>query len=252
MKSIMKKISRFICILMVGAAMVGCAANSKAETKKDNVVNSKVESEKDKEKAKSTKAYSQELAKYFPTVEGTVLKYSGTLEYGHTVTLSKVTEKEGSLVLDFKGEIVDVSEGEGPSKEELSLETQYVIDKDSVKEIQKNIKRRHSQSIIREQIVLKLPIESGKTWTQKVNIDGKEYTAETKITEVAADDKNKNIVKTETVIKAMESYPDKTYKEIKTFKEEKGLVEFVNTILLGEAKEPFEFGYKLFEPQEGK
>lgn len=249
MKSIMKKISSFICILMLSVGLVGCAANSKAESKKD--VNSKIEAEKDNKEAKSTKAYSQEIAKYFPSVEGTVLRYSGTAEYGQTLTLNKVTDKENSLVLDFKGEIEDMSDGEGPSKEELSLETQYVIDKDSVKEIQKNIKRRHSQSIIREQIVLKLPIESGKTWAQKVNIDGIEYTAETKITEVATDDKNKNIIKTETVIKGIESYPDKTYKEIKTFKEEKGLVEFVNTILLGESKEPFEFGYKLFEPQEG-
>ncbi|MCY6371304.1 hypothetical protein [Clostridium ganghwense] len=238
MKSIIKKISCFACVSVLTAVIVGCGAKGKAEVAKN------------KDAAKTAKVYSEELAKYFPALEGTVLKYSGTAEYGHTITLNKVTDNQESLTLDFKGEIQDVSEGEGPSKEDLLLETQYVVDKDSVKEIQKNVKRRHSQSIIREQVVLKLPIEKGKTWSQKVSIDGKEYTAETKIVEVSTDDKNKNIVKTETVVKGIESYPENTYKEIKIFKEGKGLVEFQNVILL--QKEPFEFRYKLFEPQENK
>lgn len=196
------------------------------------------------------KTYSNELASYFPSVEGTVLNYSGTAEYGQGLTLNKVVDNNESLMLNFKGEILDISEGEGPSKEDRIIETEYIINKDTVTQTQKNLTRRFSQSIITEQIVLKLPMKVGNTWDQKITIDGKEYTAKTKITDVSKDDRNRNMIKTETTIQGIENYTENTYREIKVFKEGKGLVEFRNTILLGESKSPFEFGYILFEPEQ--
>ncbi|MEJ8553475.1 hypothetical protein [Tepidibacter sp. Z1-5] len=231
----MKLIKKIFCltlILLMAGVGVGCTkANN--EVKEDS----------------NEKGYSSELLSYFPSVEGTVLNYSGTAEYGQTLTLNKVTDNEDLLALNFKGEILDVSEGEGPSKEDRGIETEYTINKDTVTQKQKNLTRRFSQSIIKDQVVLKLPIKAGNTWDQKVNIDGKEYTMQTKITDVSKDDKNKNIVKTETTIQGIEDYPENTYKEIKIFKEGKGLVEFKNTIFLGETKDPFEFGYMLFESE---
>lgn len=229
----MKLIKKIFCltlILLMAIVGVGC-------TKADNEV----------KEDSNEKGYSSELLSYFPSVEGTVFNYSGTAEYGQTLTLNKVTDSEDLLTLNFKGEILDVSEGEGNSKEDRVIETEYTIDKDSVTQTQKNLTRRFSQSIIKDQVVLKAPIKIGNNWDGKVSIDGKEYTIETKITDVSKDDKNKSIVQTETTINGIDNYPENTYKEIKIFKEGKGLVEFKNTILLGE--NPFEFGYMLFESE---
>ncbi|SHH17502.1 hypothetical protein [Tepidibacter thalassicus] len=225
-----KRVIYFLLILSVAVFSIGC---NKTNTESNN--------------SSSEKLYSDELLKYFPSVEGTVLNYCGVLEYEQTLTLNNVIDNDKEIKLNFKGEILDQSEGEGLPKKDRILETEYIIGKNSVKEVQKNLNRRYSQSVIREQVVLKLPIEKGNTWNQKVVVDGKEYTAQTKITDVFKDDKNKSIVKTETVIKGIENYPENTYREIKIFKEGKGLVEFKNTILLGEDKNPFEFGYMLFE-----
>ncbi|WP_099188258.1 hypothetical protein [Tepidibacter mesophilus] len=230
--NLIKKIFCLTLILLMTVIGVGCT-NADNEVKEDS----------------NEKVYSNELSSYFPSVEGTVFNYFGTVEYAQTLTLNKVTDNKDLLTLNFKGEILDVSDGEGPSKEDRVIETKYTINKDEVKEIQKNLTRRFSQSIIKDQVVLKLPIEVGNTWDQKFNIDGKEYTVKTKITDVSKDDKNKNIVRTETIINGIENYPENTYKEIKIFKEGKGLVEFKNTILLGETKNPFEFGYMLFESE---
>ncbi|QZY55187.1 hypothetical protein [Crassaminicella profunda] len=233
MKSMMKKGFSIICIISIMILGVGCASKDVEKS----------------EEVKTEKGYSQELTKYFPAVEGMVFNYSGVAEYGQTLTLNKVIEENEKITLNFKGEIEDMSEGEGPSKEDRILETQYVINEDDVKEIQKNKTRRFSQSIIREQVVLKLPIEEGASWNQQVNIDGKEYTAETKITDVSTDPENKSMVTTEIIIKGMKGYPEDTYKEVKTFKEGKGLIAFEYIMLLEGEEEttPFPFNYSLFE-----
>ncbi|SHK04040.1 hypothetical protein [Paramaledivibacter caminithermalis] len=241
MKSLTKRIFCIVCILALVISSVGCKAVDNEESKAGNG------------NIKDEVGYNQELASYFTTVEGTVLKYYGTAEYGQTLTLNKALEDEDSLKLIFKGEIQDLSEGEGASKDELMLESEYLINKDSVKETIKNEEIRFSQSIIREQIILKAPIEEGTSWKQTVSIDGKEYEAETKIIEVSKDEKDRNLVKTETNVKDIESYPENTYKEIRAYKEGKGLVEFSNTIILkgpqGEEPIPFEFGYRLYEEE---
>ncbi len=236
MKKNIKRICLSLSMLMLVSLVVGCG-------KGDQVKNEP-----------QTEMYSEELAKYFPTKEGTELKYFGTAEYGHTIKLNKVTDNQKDLVLDFNGEIMDMSGGEGPQREDLLFETQYILDKDSVREIQKNDTRRFSQSIMREQVVLKLPITTNATWSQKVTIDEKEYNAETRIIDISTDENGTNLVKTETTIKGLEFYPDNTYKEIKSFKEGKGLAAYEKIILLqgadgNEESTPFEFSYYLFEPE---
>ncbi|SKC85234.1 hypothetical protein [Maledivibacter halophilus] len=248
MRSISKKVFCILCILILAVSAVGCKT---VDSEEPNVENN--EAKEENENSSEKEVYNKDIAKYFPAVEGTVLRYYGTAEYGQTLTLNKVIENEEELRLAFKGEIDDLSDGEGPSKEELILEVEYVIDSDSVKEIYKNQELKHSQSIIREQIVLKSPIEEGKAWNQTVNIDGMEYEAETKIIEIFKDENGKNLVKTETLVKGMENYPEDTYKEVRVYKEDKGLVEFNKVILLegleGEEPYPFEFGYRLYEQE---
>ncbi|KYH34705.1 hypothetical protein CLTEP_13020 [Clostridium tepidiprofundi DSM 19306] len=262
MKGILKKIVCVACVTALTVSVVACGntADDKNAMSKGN--NTKVEDNNKKytksdnnkniDKSKKEHKYSDELAKYFPNVEGTVLKYSGTAEYGHVLTLSNVDEKNDKLILDFKGEIEDMSDGEGPSKEELMFEKEYEIGSDYVKEKQKNKERRHSQSIIREQTVLKLPLKEGNKWEEKVTIDGKEYTAIVKIVQISKDKDGKALIKTETVVKGIEHYPENMYKESKTFKEGKGIIEFKNVILFpkaynGDKDAHMNFGYSLFE-----
>lgn len=262
MKSLTKKIVLGICMLTLAAGLIGCSDLNtyEQEEKGTKEEGSKTEGTKEESKDETTddkdkimeEAYSEEMAKYFPAVEGTVLIFSGTVEYGQTLTLNGVIKNDDKLVLNFKGEIEDLSGGEGLSREERILETTYEINKDSIKEIRKNETRRHSQSIIREQVVLKLPVEEGNKWTQEVMIDNKTYEAETTIIDISKDNKGKSLVKTETRVPGMEEYPDKVYKEVRVYKEGKGLVEYNTTILLaGESQEkmPFEFGYRLFEEE---
>ncbi len=239
MKSLLKKMLYLSWVLVLIMA-AGCNESDKEGTKVDE------------ENIRIGEEYSKELASYFPEEEGKVLIYNGFAEYGQTLTLDRIIRNDDKLRLIFKGEIEDVSGGEGPPRHELIFETEYIITKDSVKEVQKNEKRRFSQSIIREQTVLKLPIEEGQKWKQVVNIGGTEYEAATEIVEVSKDARDRNLVKTETIIEGMDSYPGNTYREVKVYREGQGLVEFNNIILLGngeDGREPtsIKFGYRLFE-----
>ncbi len=238
MKKYIKRICISLSVLMLVTSIVGCG-------KEEQVKNEPKQ-----------ETYSEELAKYFPSKEGIELKYFGTAEYGHTYRLNKITDNKKDLVLDFNAEIMDMSGGEGPQREDLLFETQYIIDKDSVKEIQKN-DRRFSQSIMREQVILKTPITLNATWSQKVTLDEKEYEAKTTIIDISKDDNGISLVKTETIIEGIDFYPDNTYKEIKSFKEGKGLAAFEKIILLQGADEnedptPFEFSYYLYETKSEK
>lgn len=239
MKKTIRTILGILCIIALSVIIIGCTSID--QNPMDKV----------REEDINEDAYSEELASYFPRVEGTVLNYSGSYEYGHTLTLSEVGQEEGKLTLDFKGEIHDLSDGEGKSREERLFQNQYIITENEVREVQKNVERIHSQSVIREQVVLKLPIEVNNSWKENINIEGMEYEAETKIIDVKKDEKGRRLVRTETTVKEVENYPDNTYKVVRGFKEGKGISEFSTHILLKGPDEeiitPLEFSYGLFE-----
>ncbi|QUI20844.1 hypothetical protein HZI73_00310 [Vallitalea pronyensis] len=263
MTSIIRKIILATCMLGITAGLIGCTGLNSYDNEdkvpdedgtniEDNTDEGNNDDESTDDNNTMNEPYSEELAQYFPAQEGMAFNYSGTVEYGQLLTVDQVTKEDHQLALSFMGEIEDVSGGEGLSKEERSLEVSYVITHDAVKEIVKNETIRFSQSNMKEHVVLKTPIEEGNKWTQKVTIDNKSYDAETTITEVSNDEKGKSMVKTETKIADMADYPDETYKEIRTYKEGKGLSEFHKVILLNVEEgdiTPFEFGYTLFEAE---
>ncbi|MCY6485309.1 hypothetical protein OW763_13295 [Clostridium aestuarii] len=232
-KSIVKKIVCFMAILVLSISVVGCSPKVKSGDGTDS------------------KEYSEELAKYFPLEKGIKLYYCGTLEYAHALTLSEIEDKKEKLILKFKGKIVDVSEGEGGATEEdLLIDIDYIIGKDSI--IEKNKKIKEGQLTDSEKTILKEPIVVGTAWNQKITLEGKEYEAETKIVDVSKDKENKDTIKTETIIKGIDNYPESTYKEILTYKEGKGLVEFTKTLPLYETEQGkqsygFDFEYHLFK-----
>ncbi|KGI40994.1 hypothetical protein DP149_01280 [Clostridium tetani] len=222
-------------MLSVSIFAVGCTtAKDDKKEQTSNIKNKEIVEEK---------GYSKELTKMFPLNEKKDLNYNGTLEYGETLKIFNISSDKKEMKIHIKGEVAKHSdEGEGFSNSEHQFEKIYTVKEDSVIEEQKTGKAK--VKAIEKSTILKAPLDKGRTWTEKVSFMGKEYDGETKILNSYIDKDNKRIVETETTIKGVEGYPNKIYKEKKVFKEELGLVEFSNTILL-DGKDTMEFNYRL-------
>lgn len=186
-------------------------------------------SPKNIEKPEVSNEYNKKLANYFPLVEGHKLEYSKIYKYVPILTLKKSTNVKGDLRLDFKGEILDKNKNTKIKNINFSIE--YTIGKNSVNEKIKNINTSLFQPFIKEQVVLSTPIKKGAVWNQSVLIDNTNYDATTKIIENREISKNKYLTKIETTVKGIKGYPNNTYKEIRSFETNKGLVKFerINT-----------------------
>lgn len=173
--------------------------------------------------------YNKSLADYFPLVEGHTLEYSKIYKYAPLLTLEKSTNEKGNLILTFKGEILD--KNKNTKIKNVDFEIEYIIGDNSVEEKIKNINTNLLQPFIKEQIVLSVPIKKDTVWNQNVLINNKHYDAITKIIEHREISKDKYLTKIETTVKGIKDYPNNTYKEIRSFETNKGLVEFerINT-----------------------
>ena len=234
--------SIYLVITIISSISCGKTSSSSGEDKvkaeiigEENTIN------------KNANKYSKELASFFPKEDMGEMHYSGSLEYGEVLKIYNVTGREESLVITLKGNIKKVAEqSEEANAAKLQFQKEYIIDYDSVKEIQTNGQNKKNEGSIEKSTILKLPIEKGNYWEEDAELKGKVYKAKTTILDISEDTSGKKVVKTETVIKGMEEYPDETYKEIKVFKEGKGLIEFQNILILGD-KSSFDFSYRMFE-----
>lgn len=245
MKYNLKIIISSIIISVVAFSLMGCSKNNinSSIVKKDTMVKAQ-----NKEQL-SIKEYSKELSAYFPTNEMKQIHYNGTLEYGEIIKLDKITGTKQSLILQFNGEIKNESNGEGPARDKFQFQKEYTIDADSVKEVQKNGDMKKRYAAVEKGIILKMPIKKGNSWESEVEFKGNKYNAKITIIDVTKDKDNKNLVKTETVIKGVQGYPENIYKEIKVYGEGKGLIEFNNTILVGgngQKTSAMDFRYRQF------
>ncbi|NME95558.1 hypothetical protein HF847_06055 [Clostridium cochlearium] len=222
-------------ILLVSIFAIGCSTvKSDKKEQTSNIKNKEVVNEV---------GYSKELMKMLPLNEKKDLNYSGTLEYGEKLKLFNISSDKKEMKIHIKGEVDKIADdGEGLSNLEHQFEKIYTVKEDSITEEQKNGKAK--VKAIEKSTVLKAPLNKGRIWTEKVSFMGKEYPGETKILDVYTDKDNKKVVETETTIKGLEGYPNKIYKEKKVFKEELGLIEFSNIVLLSE-NDIMEFNYKL-------
>ncbi|WP_027624301.1 hypothetical protein [Clostridium lundense] len=252
MKENLKIILSSVIISVLAFSLMGCSKNNinSSMLKGDNIVKAQDNIVKAQDKGQlNVKEYSKELSAYFSTNEMREFHYNGTLEYGEVIKLDKITGTKESLILQFNGEIKNESDGEGPAKDKFHFQKEYTIDADSVKEIQKNGDMKKKYAAIEKGTILKMPIIKGNTWENEVEFKGNKYIAKNTIVDVTKDKDNKNLVKTETVIKGVQGYPKNTYKEIKVYCEGKGLVEFNNTILIkgsGEKTSVMDFSYRQF------
>ncbi|MCR1971469.1 hypothetical protein [Clostridium cochlearium] len=222
-------------ILLVSIFAIGCSTvKSDKKEQTSNIKNKEVVNEV---------GYSKELMKMLPLNKKKDLNYSGTLEYGEKLKLFNISSDKKEMKIHIKGEVDKIADnGEGLSNLEHQFEKIYTVKEDSITEEQKNGKAK--VKAIEKSTILKAPLDKGRTWTEKVSFMGKEYPGETKILGVYTDKDNKKVVETETTIKGLEGYPNKIYKEKKVFKEQLGLIQFSNIVLLNE-NDIMEFSYKL-------
>ncbi|WP_125151974.1 hypothetical protein [Clostridium rectalis] len=232
-----------ICIFILTITLSGCIVKNISQDKNEDVIIKNSHDVKER-------AYSKELAKFFPINDTGNLCYSGTGEYNETMKLNKATGTKEKLILNYRGEVNRVAEEEeGLSSDKRQFTKEYIITDNYVKEIQSNMELKSKILSIEEQIVLKLPIEKGNSWSEEVKFNGLKYKATTKIIDIY-DKEGKKIVKIESFINGIKGYQNDVYREIKLYKQGKGLVELYNTILLNSENgksNTIDFSYKLYE-----
>ena len=188
---------------------------------------------------------SQQLVEIFPQKIGYEWIYSGFAEYGHRMRLDNIsgsTESSEVLVYEISGEVYDPSGGEASG--DFSLEMEYVITKDTVTE--RIIKGEKLIHVFRELELLKLPLQTGTKWQQKVEVNGKEQVLTAEILSAEAEEEQGPVIYKVRYTVPMEGMPDGLYVEERTFAEGKGVIHYART--LGKEYD-FMFEYYLYEPE---
>ncbi|QUH22198.1 hypothetical protein [Alkaliphilus sp. B6464] len=261
-------------MLSTGLILAGCNANNqnlnkdkrdfKLDTTQDIGIEMSIEKDNQVSAVSGVKEeYNKEMAELFPTKEGTTWYYQGLAEYGHVMTLKKVTNEGSKLMLDIEGYLDDAVEEAKPDGPR-SFKLQYVIDKDGVTEhILYNATKEktfYSTSIIPDKVILNGSLEVGTSWEQDFEYDGKKHKAITTISklEKMGEKYVGNPIfegqiqyTTTTIVKGIEGFKDNIYKEERSYIADKGLVGFTKT--LGMYKDEkgqmvdfgFDFGYGL-------
>jgi len=187
---------------------------------------------------------SQQLVEVFPQRIGYEWFYSGFAEYGHRMRLDNIsgsTENSEVLVYEVSGEVDDPSGGEAQG--DFSLEMEYIITKDTATE--KIIRGEKLIHVFDELQILKLPLQPGTKWEQKVKTDGGEEVLTAEILSAEAEEEGGPVVYRVRYTVPMEDMPDGLYVEERAFAEGKGLIHYART--LGKEYD-FMFEYFLFEP----
>jgi len=145
------------------------------------------------------------------------------------------------LVYEVSGEVDDPSGGEAQG--DFSLEMEYIITKDTATE--KIIRGEKLIHVFDELQILKLPLQPGTKWEQKVKTDGGEEVLTAEILSAEAEEEGGPVVYRVRYTVPMEDMPDGLYVEERAFAEGKGLIHYART--LGKEYD-FMFEYFLFEP----
>lgn len=188
---------------------------------------------------------SQQLVEIFPQEIGYEWIYSGFAEYGHRMRLDNIsgsTENPEVLVYEISGEVYDPSGGEAPG--DFGLEMEYVITKDTVTE--RIIKGEKLIHVFRELELLKLPLQAGTKWQQKVETSGGEQVLTAEILSAEAEKEEGPVIYKVRYTVPMEGMPDGIYVEERAFAEGTGVIHYART--LGEEYD-FMFEYYIFQPE---
>lgn len=187
--------------------------NKNNETNNDD----KDDSSSEKESFKDT------YVEYIP-ISSNTMNYRGYAEYGYDLTLASSNKTDSLDTYTFNGSLADgIGHIEGKPDRVFTLV--YEITDEYIKEVITNndVTSKYTDrlnSLVANHIVVKGAIEVGNSWTETTVIDGKEYTAETTITEASDDG-----FSTKTIIKDF-SMDGKSYDEERVYETGKGLVHF--------------------------
>jgi hypothetical protein len=188
---------------------------------------------------------SQQLVDIFPRQIGYEWFYSGFAEYGHRMKLDNIsgsTDSPEVLVYEVSGEVDDPSGGEASG--DFGLEMEYVITKDTVTErIVRGEKLIH---LFDELQLLRLPLEKGTEWEQRIETDDGEAVLTAEILSADVEEEEGPVVYRVRYSVPMEGMPKGIYVEERAFAEGAGLVYYART--LGEEYD-FMFEYFIFQPE---
>lgn len=183
-------------------------------------------SKEPEEPTEEIKPPAQALLEVLPTTTGDQYFYNGFAEYGHIQTIERIDEEEGKKIYHVVGMVDDPSGGEATG--DFTLEMQYIVDSEKITE--KILQGQKLPHKIPELEVLRLPLEKGNRWEQKMLIDGREETLKAVIESVDVDPQDKRETYTIVYTVPMADMPENTYKEIRTYKKGVGLYYFESTL----------------------
>lgn len=169
---------------------------------------------------------SQELLAILPQDTEGEYFYNGFAEYGHSIRIDRVEEKPEQTIYHVTGEVDDPSGGE--AKGNFNIRMEYIVDAEKITE--KIIEGERMPHKLKELEVLRLPLEKGNTWEQKVMIDGKEAKVRAVIESIDVDPQDRMETYTVFYTVPMENMPNGIYEERRIYKKGVGLYIFENTI----------------------
>lgn len=216
----MKRFISILLIMLLAISFVSCNAN-KEENNGENAESTPV-------------SYREQLEQVFIKEKENALYYNGVdQDYSYVAYINDIEEKPELTIITMDGTMLNIiNENSAPQ----TFSVQYIINNNSIREIIKNYDLYKSDgnmetlnSIIPNQIILQGPLEEGNLWFQKFNYNGREYSAQTTLTQVSENEEGKKIYRTETVVKDIEGFLNNTYTEIRVYEEGKGLVLFQNS-----------------------
>ena len=223
----MKKLLYFAVCAVLAFSLFGC---TKSGT--DNP-GQNVQQQEDNDK------YLESVKDYFPD-DNLYRSYNGYAEAGFEVRFDGVEKNESMTVYKYAGAMNDERGTEEDGNRTFNVTytisnntiIESVTNEDPMAESENNV-----YSKLKDLVVLSGNIEEGGSWEQPVELDGKELTAKTTITEVTEDG-----FKTVTEVEA-EGYKDGTYTEERTYTKGKGLTGFNNTPYGSDKDDMLIFGY---------
>ncbi|HBK60063.1 MAG TPA: hypothetical protein DDZ84_04625 [Firmicutes bacterium] len=180
-------------------------------------------------------ALRDEVMSYFPANEGFTWVYTGFAEYGHKMSIDRITSTEspGNVVYEISGAVFDMSDGE--SERDFSLRLEYVFTQEDVREriLHKDVFPHRIDGLI----MLRAPIKEGQKWSFEAQ-DGSRVDAA--VTGMGKDPQD-DLAYCEVEYTIPDpSMPDGVYRETRVLKKGLGVVAFKSTIL-----PDVEFNYSL-------
>lgn len=177
-----------------------------------------------------TETTSLPLESYLPDQAGYRWNYWGFAEYGHWMQLDEITRAEGGTVYRVSGMVDDMSEGEGGG--DLSISLKYLVTDSAITVVQRSPLAMDND--FQEMELLRLPLETGSSWTQvAINKDGEQVELFCEIEEME-----------ENLITVRYSRTDSPFYQLRIFEEGIGVVTFETLYMSPD--DNFEIGFTLF------